>query len=59
MDKTVDLKLTANEINSLITLLDAGLRSIGLRGAREAAILIEKIEKAANEKVVPEGEYNQ
>lgn len=45
----VTLKLTQDELAALAGLLDAGVRQVGLRGVKDAAKLIEKIEAAANE----------
>lgn len=40
------LEFTEQEIQALVGFIDNGLRSVGLRGAKDATILIEKIEIA-------------
>lgn len=52
----IELKLTEPELQALVGLLDAGLKTVGLRGAKEAAVLVEKLEaaaQAAQSNVVP------
>lgn len=48
----IKLEITEQELQSLVGLLDAGLKTVGLRGAKEAAILVDKLEKAAQESQV-------
>lgn len=43
----IELKLTEQELQALAGLIDAGVRSTGLRGVKEAAVLLDKIERAA------------
>lgn len=44
------LELTDQEIQALAGLLDAGVKSIGLRAVKDAATLLEKLEAATAEK---------
>ena len=39
------VEFTEDEMNSLSGLLDAGVRATGLRSCKEAAILVNKLEK--------------
>jgi hypothetical protein len=41
------LKLTDQELQALAGLLDAGVKALGLRSVKDAAMLLEKIEAAA------------
>lgn len=56
----ITLTLTAEELQSLAGLLDAGLKATGLAGAKSAAALLVKLEaavaqaNAANEQKEPE-----
>ena len=43
---SIQLILTRDELQSLVGLLDAGLRATGLRAAKDAAMLLDKIEAA-------------
>jgi hypothetical protein len=40
------LELTETELQALAGLLDAGVKAVGLRAVKDAAILLEKIENA-------------
>lgn len=42
------IELTDTELQSLVGLIDAGVKTIGLRAVKDAAVLIDKIEAAAN-----------
>jgi len=42
----ITLELTETELQSLAGLLDAGVKTVGLRAVKDAAILLEKIENA-------------
>lgn len=42
----IKLELTQDELQSLVGLLNAGVQATGLRGVKEAAVLLDKIEKA-------------
>lgn len=41
------LTLTAQELQALAGLLDAGVKAVGLRAVKDAAALLDKIEAAA------------
>lgn len=43
----IKIEFTEAELQALAGLLDAGVRASGLRGVKEAAYLLEKLEKAA------------
>ena len=43
----INLSLTENELQALAGLLDAGVKAVGLRGVKEAASLLVKLEEAA------------
>lgn len=45
----ITLTLTNEELQALAGLIDAGVRATGLRAVKDAATLLEKIEKAAAE----------
>jgi len=45
----MQLELTETELQALAGLLDAGVKAVGLRGVKDAAVLLEKIEQAANQ----------
>jgi len=52
----IKIELSEQELQALVGLLDAGLKTIGLRGAKEAAALVDKLEaaaQAAQSNVVP------
>ena len=42
----ITLKLTEAEMQALAGLMDAGLRATGIRAARDAAVLLQKLESA-------------
>jgi hypothetical protein len=42
----IELNFTEQELQSLINLLDAGVKAVGLRSVKEAAGLLEKLEVA-------------
>lgn len=44
-----NLALTADELQALVGLVDAGVRATGLRAVRDASKLLDKIENAAAE----------
>lgn len=44
----IKLELTNDELQALVGLLDAGVKAVGLRGVKEAAALITKLEEAAS-----------
>lgn len=46
---TIALELTESELGALAGLVDAGVRATGLRAVKDAANLLDKIEKAAAE----------
>jgi len=43
----IHLTLTEQETQALAGLLDAGVKAVGLRAVKDAASLLEKIEKAS------------
>lgn len=43
----IRIEFTEAEIQALAGLIDAGVRATGLRSVREAAVLLDKLEKAA------------
>ena len=53
MMKLFTLTLTEPELQALSGLVDAGLRASGLRAARDAAVLLDKMELAVSESNVP------
>lgn len=44
----IKIELTNDELQALVGLLDAGVKTVGLRGVKEAAVLVTKLEEAAN-----------
>lgn len=46
----ITLKLTEQELQALAGLLDAGVKTIGLRSVKDAALLLEKLESATQTK---------
>ena len=48
--EVIKIEFTPKEIEALGALLDAGVRSVGLRSVKEAAALLVKIEAAVEEK---------
>lgn len=42
----IKLELTKEELQALVGLLNAGVQATGLRAVKDAAVLIDKIEKA-------------
>lgn len=42
------IELTEQELQALVGLMNAGVQALGLRAVKDAAVLIEKIEAAAN-----------
>lgn len=44
----IKLELTQEELNTLVSLLDAGVKAAGLQAVKAAAVLVGKIEDAAN-----------
>jgi len=49
----MQLELTETELQALAGLIDAGGKAVGLRGVKDAAVLLEKIEQAANQQPEP------
>lgn len=45
------IELTENEMQALAGLLDAGVRSVGLRGVKDATNILQKLEEAANKEI--------
>lgn len=43
----IKIELTQEELSALVGLLDAGVKTVGLRAAKEAAVLVDKLEAAA------------
>lgn len=43
----IDIKFTQEELNALIGLMDAGVKTLGLASATNAAVLLQKIQSAA------------
>ena len=43
------IKLTSEEINALLNLMDAGVKQLGLSACNNAAALLQKIEAAEEE----------
>lgn len=43
----IKVEFTDQELQALVGLLDAGVRASGLRGVKEAAVLLDKLERAA------------
>lgn len=50
----VTLSLNDQELNALVTLLDAGVKSLGLQSATAAAVLAQRIEEARKPKAEPD-----
>ena len=46
-----ELKLTDQELQALVGLIDAGIRATGLRAVKDAAALLEKLEQAQKKTV--------
>ena len=44
----IRIEFTEEELQSLVGLLDAGVRATGIRAAKEAAALLTKLEDATN-----------
>lgn len=42
----INIEFTEQELQTLAGLLDAGVRSLGLRAVKDAAALLDKLEKA-------------
>lgn len=58
--KTITLELTEAEFQALAGLIDAGVRASGLRSVKEAAVILEKLEKAsAGPQPAPEEEKEE
>lgn len=57
--KTITLELTEAEFQALAGLIDAGVRASGLRSVKEAAVILEKLEKAAGPQTAPEEEKEE
>ena len=49
MAKTFTIVLSEQELQALSGLLDAGVKSVGLSGARAAVALLDKLERAVAE----------
>lgn len=49
MSGNVTIDLTVDEVQALAGLLDAAVRSVGLRAAKDAASIIGKLETAADQ----------
>lgn len=45
-----ELKLTPQELQALVALVDAGVRATGLRAVKDAAALLVKLEALTDEK---------
>lgn len=45
----IKLEFTDAEFQALAGLLDAGVRASGLRSVKEAAVILDKLEKAASQ----------
>jgi hypothetical protein len=45
----ITLTLTEQEVQTLAGLMDAGVKAIGLRAVKDAALLLEKLEAATQE----------
>lgn len=43
----ITLTLTEQEAQALAGLLDAGVKAVGLRAVKEAAVILDKLEEAA------------
>lgn len=50
----INLSLSEQEMNALISLMDAGVKSLGLQSATAAAVLVQKIEEARRNSVKTE-----
>jgi len=46
--KTVTITLSEPEVQALLSLMDAGVRHEGIKSATNAAVLMDKIQKAMN-----------
>lgn len=46
----ITISFTEQELQALAGLLDAGVKAVGLRGVKEAAALLTKLEEAAQAK---------
>ena len=57
--KTITLELTEAEFQALAGLIDAGVRASGLRSVKEAAVILEKLEKAAGSQAASEEEKEE
>ena len=44
----IKLELSQDELQALVGLLDAGVKTVGLRGVKEASALLAKLEEAAS-----------
>lgn len=53
---TIKIEFTEAEFQALAGLIDAGVRASGLRSVKEAAVILEKLEKAAGPQTQPEKE---
>jgi hypothetical protein len=48
------IALTEKELQALACLIDAGVKALGLRAVKDAAILLEKLEAAAHKEDAPD-----
>ena len=53
---TIKIEFSDAEFQALAGLIDAGVRASGLRSVKEAAVILEKLEKAAGSQAAPEEE---
>lgn len=47
----IKIEFTQEELNALIALMDSGVKSIGLAAATNAAVLLQKIQTAAQSQI--------
>ena len=48
MSNTISVDLNQDELNALVSLIDAGVKATGLNGAKIAVIVMGKLEEAIN-----------
>lgn len=56
---TIKIEFTEAEFQALAGLIDAGVRASGLRSVKEAAVILEKLEKAAGPQTAPKEEKEE
>lgn len=56
MSNTISVEYTQEDVNSLVALIDAGVKALGLQGAKAAAHHFDKLEQAAKSQQAVETE---